>query len=74
MSNLFKGYKCSFCGFKKDYISAPSLSDIRNVIAANCPECDFGSMIIDLDTESNFDDTFAEKYYNTLIEVFSQGE
>jgi hypothetical protein len=73
IKNMFKSYKCSFCGFKKYYISAPFLSDKRNIIADNCPECSLGSMIIDLDDEINFDDNYLEKYYDSMIEVLNKG-
>ena len=71
---MFKNYKCSRCGFQKYYISIPALSDIRNIIADNCPKCDFGNMIIDIDDDTNFTDDFAEKYYNTILTAFSKGD
>ena len=65
-NNLFKSYRCSFCGHEKYYISDPILSPKRNIIAANCPECELGSMIINIDDDLNFDDDFLDKYYDDM--------
>jgi hypothetical protein len=69
----FKTYKCHFCGFVKEYISGPFLSDKRNIIATNCPECSMGSMIINLDDDHNFEDDFMDKYYNSMHQVLKDG-
>ena len=75
MLNLkIRNYQCSRCGFKKDYLTTPILPDIRNVIAANCPECFFGNMVIDINNNLNFDDEFADRYYDTLLKVFNEGD
>jgi len=73
MTIAIKTYKCTFCSFKKEYISGPFLSDKRNIIAANCPECELGSMIIDFDEQINFDDGFIEKYYDSILSVLGEG-
>lgn len=73
MRNMFKSYKCTFCGFKKEYISGPFLSDERNIIAANCPECGFGSMVINFDEETNFNDNYIEKYYDSMLAILGEG-
>ena len=65
-NNLFKSYKCTFCGHDKYYICTDFLSPKRNIIAANCPECSLGSMIINIDDDTNFDDDFLDKYYEDM--------
>jgi len=72
-TNLFKSYKCNFCGNTQYHITTPVLSPKRNIIACNCPECELGSMIINLDDETNFNDDFIDKYYNDLMTVLSEG-
>ena len=69
----FKFYKCPRCGFKNFHISTPVLSDKRNIISDNCPECFFGSMIIDFDDIENFNDNFIEKYYGSMLQILGEG-
>jgi Zn finger protein HypA/HybF involved in hydrogenase expression len=62
--NSIRSYKCDRCGLIKDYLSSPVLPDQLNVIAADCPTCFLGHMIIDFDNELNFTDNYLEKYFN----------
>jgi len=68
-NNLFKSYRCTFCGHEKYYICAPFLGAKRNIIASNCPECELGSMVINIDDDTNFEDDFLDRYYQDMKEV-----
>lgn len=73
MANIIKNYKCPRCKTIKQYISGPFLSDKRNIIADNCPECFLGSMVIDLDDEINFDDNYLSKYQDSMLNILGEG-